>query len=150
MDKWKINEWKWTYNGWQSVQHVEVSVKGLSTQKYSVCKRYKTTTCELGPSAIIAVSMIINKLLGTNAIRAVSRIINNPLEPTIMIVLTIISKLLEPNAIMALSTTSNKPLRPSTIMTLTTTVNKLQWKPSTTYLLKAITSSLSLVKHSND
>jgi hypothetical protein len=66
------------HNGWQSVQHVEVSVKRLITQKYSV---YKTTTCELGPSAIIPVSMIINKPLGTNAIRAASRIINNPLQP---------------------------------------------------------------------
>ena len=35
MDKRKINEWKWKYNGWQSIQHVEIRVKGLSTQKYS-------------------------------------------------------------------------------------------------------------------
>lgn len=95
--------------------------------------------------------MIINKPLGTNAIRAVSRIINNPLGPNkIMVVPTIISRLLEPNAIMALSTISNKPLRPSAMAIWTTNVNKLQWKPTTTYLLKAITSSLSLVRHSND
>ena len=95
--------------------------------------------------------MIINKPLGINAIRAVSRIINNPLGPnTIMVVPKIISKLLEPNAITALSTVSNKPLTPSAIMTVTINVNKLQWNPTTTYLLNAITSSLSLVRHAND
>jgi hypothetical protein len=67
-----------------------------------------------------------------------------------MVVPTIISKLLEPNAIMALSTISNKLLRPRAIITVAITVNKLQWKSTTTYLLKAITSSLSLVRHSND
>jgi hypothetical protein len=75
--------------------------------------------------------------------------LQNQLKPNAVILIVvprIINTLQQPNEIMAVSTTINILLGPNAIMA----VNKLQQKPNTTYLLKAITSSLSFIRHLND